>query len=107
MKTKYIRVKASERLPVANMSVILIDGFNNSFEGHLSDNKNWIIYTDGEFEKVEYWLEEVPDMEDEMREMLEEAKDKLMDIDWSKYPKCLSTYEKIQTLLTKLKTKES
>lgn len=63
MKTKYIKVPVSERLPEANMSVILIDRFNNSFEGHISEYKNWIIYTDGEFDKVEYWLCELPDYE--------------------------------------------
>lgn len=69
--TKFIKVSTADRLPEENIPVILIDRFNNSFEGHISGSKKWIIYTDGEFDKVEFWLEEKPDYEEEMREMLE------------------------------------
>lgn len=100
MKTKYIKVSVSNRLPKYNMHVILIDRFNNTFEGHISEDKNWIIYTDGEFDKVEYWLQEVPDYEEEMKEMLE----KILKINAHHNFNGHLINNQIEELLTKLKT---
>ncbi len=70
MKTKYIKVAVSERLPFKNLYVVLIDGLGNACNGYYSEKNNWIISTEGYFSTIEYWLEEVPDYEEEMKDVL-------------------------------------
>ncbi|MEN5306793.1 hypothetical protein ABE425_04715 [Chryseobacterium cucumeris] len=72
--SKYIKVSVSDRTPDirdyydTNVGLIL-------FTPH---NKRW----ETENDSIEYWLHEVPDYEDEMKEMLEEAIQYLTQCDW-------------------------
>ena len=99
MKTKYKKVQVSERLPEDNVDVIMIDEFGVVGEGKRSGD-NWWSYGAVLEGSIEYWLEEVPDMEDEMREILEQI--------YLETPNYLQisteTRKEIEQLLTKLKT---
>lgn len=73
-KTKFIRVAVEERLPKVNKDVILIyDG--DKYATGFHSGTYWWIY-DAECQKPEYWLEEIPDREDETLQILERAKNK-------------------------------
>lgn len=99
MKTKYKKVQVSERLPEDNVDVIMIDEFGVVGEGKRSGD-NWWSYGAVLEGSIEFWLEEVPDMEDEMREILEQI--------YLETPNYLQisteTRKEIEQLLTKLKT---
>lgn len=108
MKTKFIKVSVEERLPKSNTSVILIDEYNVSCQGYLSENNNWIIFSSESHGNIEFWLEEVPDREDEMREILQNLlslkyckdKDGKTPYYLEEMPK---TWEKAEQLLNELK----
>lgn len=106
MKTKYIRVKASERLPrlVRTDVIVLWKNEEETYSagtGFFTEKGYWWVYDSG-CSVPEYWLEEVPDYEDEMREMLEEL---LYDLENKEDPwRTVENHEKIKSLLTKLKT---
>lgn len=70
-KTKYIKVSVSERMPEVNKCVKVVDQEDNIYDGFITDKKVWQVYTQFEYGRIEYWLEEVPDYEVEMKEMLE------------------------------------
>lgn len=99
MKTKYKKVQVSERLPKKGGKYLI---YHKGFRAFLQstyepDDLEWVNY----FKKnIEFWLEEVPDMEDEMREILEQI--------YLETPNYLQisteTRKEIEQLLTKLKT---
>ncbi|MDQ1859278.1 hypothetical protein [Chryseobacterium sp. WLY505] len=72
MKTKFIKVSTADRLPIKNLYVSLIDSLGNTCNGYYSEKNNWIIATEGYFSIIEFWLEEKPDYEEEMKEMINE-----------------------------------
>ncbi len=94
--TKYKKVVISDRLPTKNSNVILINCLGDTFNGYYSDKNNWIISTAGHFSSIEYWLEEVPDYEDEMKEMLEWCRNYIIEETHAVVPD-------LESLLTKLK----
>lgn len=68
-KTKYIKVPVSERLPEEETwQYFNSKSKPNLFLEYYVENKKEMIQN-----LTEYWLEEVPDREDEMREMLQEC----------------------------------
>lgn len=75
MKTKYIKVSVSKRTPEkrdyfhTNKGKLVFLPFAGWYRGCMK------------VDDPEHWLEEVPDMEEEMREMLEEIRDGLIDLD--------------------------
>jgi len=60
-KTKHIKVAISERLPNPDQNCFVI-----SYDG----DESTASLVDFEYYEVEYWLEEVPDREEEMKEDL-------------------------------------
>lgn len=113
MKTKYIRVKASERLPEKEGKYTVQRNDSEDyhemyyFNGSPLNFSFWTAF-------IDYWLEEVPDYEVEMREMLEKCyKELLISAEKGNYPESFlqknggSGLNEIKELLTKLKTKES
>lgn len=66
-KTKYIKVAVSERLPVTAGYYFIV----NRATGKQSGYFNGRTFSES-FIDPEYWLEEVPDREQEMKEMLKE-----------------------------------
>lgn len=68
MKTKYIKVATSDRLPdkFGITGVIDTKGIIKTTEFLITTNEEIFRV------KYDYWLKEVPDHEEEMREMLEE-----------------------------------
>lgn len=99
MKTKYLKVSVADRLPEVNKCVKVVDQENNIYDGFIIDNKVWQVYTQFEYGRIEYWLEEVNDYEDEMREMLEFIYGYGEKVEWSK------VRPQLEELLTKIKTK--
>lgn len=95
MKTKYIKVSVSERLPEKEGWYFIIH--HNPIRSkakYIPEYKRFYGYSD-----IDFWLEEVPDMEEEMREMLERAFE--FTSSGCEVPEYL-THE-IEELLTKLK----
>ncbi|MCJ8153239.1 hypothetical protein MKJ01_05620 [Chryseobacterium sp. SSA4.19] len=68
MRTKFIKVKANVCLPKDQGMYMVI--FKNNKVGKFN-YWNEEAFKESWVEHVEYWLEEVPDREEEMREMLE------------------------------------
>ena len=106
-KTKFTKVAVEERLPENNGRYLCrIKGYSN-FE--------YYSFINGEFQtsfEVEEWLEESPEREDEMIEMLRKIEDKLNDfhndlaksvIDMEVYNQLSSDLLKIKSLLQSLK----
>lgn len=75
MKTKYVKVPVSERLPEKETTVIVIDKSGNPYEGFVTEKGIWQVYTPYDYGDIEYWLEEKEDHSEEMLSMLEEVKD--------------------------------
>ncbi|MHA7823665.1 hypothetical protein ACVVIH_12955 [Chryseobacterium arthrosphaerae] len=102
MKTKYIKVSVSDRLPDDNVDVIMIDEFGVVGEGKRSGD-NWWSYGAVLEGSIEYWLQEVPDYEDEMKEMLSKCM-----LEFGRFKAELGQGSKleleIKSILTKLKT---
>lgn len=68
MKTKYVKVPVSERLPEKS-------GFYNTDQGELEFSKELgdeFYFVDGPVLNVQYWLEEKEDHSEEMKQMIEE-----------------------------------
>ncbi|MGH1520567.1 hypothetical protein [Chryseobacterium sp. JK1] len=95
MKTKFKKVLVSERLPEGGQNVIVISGDGKSGTCYFLRGL-WHGQKNGE---PKYWLEEVTDNEEEMSELIHHISETM--------PSGSSLQEKAQTLLTKLKTKES
>lgn len=74
MSTKYIKVAVTERLPIENGTYITSHGWNywngNKFEDE----------SDKEIHYINYWFEEVPDNEADLRKENEEMKAMLEEI---------------------------
>ncbi|MCQ9638631.1 hypothetical protein MP478_04450 [Chryseobacterium sp. WG14] len=100
MKTKYIKIAVSDRLPEKG-------GFYYTYTESGLKIADW--FYEGKFNYVspsyypEYWLEEVPDHEDEMREMLEECKLQLEYLNKPERGTANNVLSRLNTLLTKLK----
>ncbi|MBG0514074.1 hypothetical protein [Elizabethkingia meningoseptica] len=73
MKTKYIAVPVSERLPEERVDVIIIDEYGDKGEGFVLPDNDWMVYSDSVTGSIEYWLEPVPDHSEEMLSLLEEV----------------------------------
>ncbi|MDV4010016.1 hypothetical protein CMT57_09265 [Elizabethkingia anophelis] len=108
MKTKYVKVLVSERLPEETVDVIIIDEFGDKGEGFALPDKDWMVYTDNVTGSIEYWLEPVPDHSEEMLSLLEEliSLKHLKDTD-GKTPYYLErqpkAWEKAKNLINKVK----
>lgn len=73
MKTKYIAVPVSERLPEPNNDVIIISEFNDIGQGYITESNNWALYGFSIEGDIDFWLEEVPDHSEEMLSVLSEV----------------------------------
>lgn len=72
MKTKYIKVPVSERLPKTGLEVIFIYENGSVTTGYVSEKGNlWTADILEMSTDIKYWLEEVPDREEEMIGMLQ------------------------------------
>lgn len=94
---KYIKVSVSDRLP--DKSGIYTIEFKNQLIRSWYNGLNF--FRNGEIVTAEYWLHEVPDYEDEMKEMINEL---ISELD----PATLSgnyqeAIDKAKSLLSKLK----
>lgn len=102
-KRKYVEVKTSEKLPAEKGEYIAVVDPETNFAGFFYFDPEDPADVEWWKETPEYWLQEVPDYEDEMKEMLEKAKKVL--IHYSKNLKTTDpTISEIEELLTKLKT---
>lgn len=110
-KTKYIKVDVSERLPQVEKWFHVIGEDGNVDLCPFRFNEFFATDTICQRE-VKYWLEEIPDREDEMIEMLRKIEDKLNDfhndlaksvIDMEVYNQLSSDLLKIKSLLQSLK----
>ncbi|WFB67044.1 hypothetical protein [Chryseobacterium sp. WX] len=73
--SKYIKVSVSERLPRKVRTDVIVLWTNeeetiSAGSGFFTEKGYWWVYDSG-CSVPEYWLEEKPDYEDEMKEMLE------------------------------------
>lgn len=96
MKPKFVKVSVSERLPEKKGFYIVTDG-NEYFETE---------FINGEFDvtfSLHHWLEEVPDREEEMREMLEELYNLLEENQGEAKFYTQGHHRKIKKLLNELK----
>lgn len=73
MKTKYIAVPVSERLPEERVDVIIIDEYGDKGEVFVLPDNDWMVYSDSVTGSIEYWLEPVPDHSEEMLSVLSEV----------------------------------
>ncbi|WP_407532984.1 hypothetical protein [Elizabethkingia anophelis] len=77
MKTKYIAVPVSERLPKDTNDVIVIDEHGQSGEAFFRKSEKWYVYNrDAVNGRIEFWLEEKEDHSEEMLSLLEDVKNK-------------------------------
>ncbi|MCT4288176.1 hypothetical protein HZP25_15850 [Elizabethkingia anophelis] len=97
MKTKYVKVPVSERLPEERVDVILIDEYGDKGEGFVLPDNDWMVYSDSVTGSIEYWLEPVPDHSEEMLFLLEFIKGYGSKCDWNKLEK------DIEQLINKVK----
>ncbi|MDX8563474.1 hypothetical protein OZ664_05630 [Elizabethkingia sp. HX WHF] len=70
MKTKYLKVPVSERLPDTGKDVILISEHEEKGEGYITESENWCIYGNSIKGKLISWLEEKEDHSEEMHSIL-------------------------------------
>lgn len=97
MKTKYIKVSVSDRLPEIAGYYFIINRAASIQIGHFNGRSFAESFID-----PEYWLLEVPDYEEEMKEMLEE-----LTTHHFNFMGCDEINElksRVEELLTKLKT---
>ena len=107
MKTKFTKVAVEERLPeeIDTNTVFLTKEGNV----RIFYNKKYLKDYEPNYEEdeLEYFLEESPDREDEMIEMLEEGIVHLNNLDWQR--NMIKTYSNwvtnVETLLESLKQK--
>ncbi|WP_288435318.1 hypothetical protein [uncultured Chryseobacterium sp.] len=97
MKTKYIKVSVSDRLPETAGYYFIINRAASIQIGYFNGRSFAESFID-----FDYWLEEKPDYEEEMREMLEEVYDYAKKWPLDGLPSQME--DKIEELLTKLKT---
>ncbi|MYZ60741.1 hypothetical protein EH151_12675 [Elizabethkingia anophelis] len=79
MKTKYVKVPVSERLPEKGKDIIILwnDYPEIIAKGTISKFGNLIVHGNVDYEgKPDLYLEEVPDHSEEMLSLLEEVKNK-------------------------------
>lgn len=97
-RTKYKKVAVSERLPEKEGDYFCVIANGPSIMTCRS------IYFD-RFKGITHWLEEVPDYEEEMMEMLEESRLQLEHLNsFQQRATTNSVLSRLETLLTKLKT---
>ncbi|CAI9673426.1 MULTISPECIES: hypothetical protein [Elizabethkingia] len=97
MKTKYVKVPVSERLPDTGKDVILISEHEEKGEGYITESENWCIYGNSIKGKLIFWLEEKEDHSEEMLSLLEFIKGYGAKCDWNKLEK------DIEELINKVK----
>lgn len=74
MKTKYVKVPVSERLPKDTNDVIVIDEHGQSGEAFFRKSEKWCVYNrDAVNGRIEFWLEEKEDHSEEMLSVLSEV----------------------------------
>lgn len=112
--SKYIKVSVSDRLPDESTELYFYcnDGYCNA--GDYNKDLNSFTDLDGarySTEYIDYWLQEVPDYEEEMKKMLERVinafeTDYVVDgeIVDKPYEWLQDVYKETKSLLTKLKT---
>ncbi|MCE4064319.1 hypothetical protein LXM63_04380 [Chryseobacterium gleum] len=99
--SKYIKVSVSEKLPEKEGTYICI--FSNNIARSIQYYKEYSFadeFTD--CSGIIHWLKEVPDYEDEMKEMLEEVYDYAKKWPLDGLPSEME--DKIESLLTKLES---
>lgn len=106
--SKYIKVSVSERLPRKVRTDVIVLWTNeeetiSAGSGFFTEKGYWWVYDSG-CSVPEYWLEEKPDYEDEMKEMLEECQLQLEHLNKPSRGTTNSVLSRLETLLTKLKT---
>ncbi|WP_126654092.1 hypothetical protein [Chryseobacterium aureum] len=105
MKTKYIKVSVSDRLPETAGNYYIINSIGTKQIEYFNGRR----LTES-FIEPEYWLQEVPDYEDEMKEMLDElihVKDDILqalDHANNSAEDYQYLFDKAKSILTKLKT---
>ena len=100
---KYIKVSVSDRLPEVNKCVKVVDQEDNIYDGFITDKQVWQVYTQFEYGTIAHWLLEVPDYEEEMKEMLDKCKEKLEFLNNPYKGSANSLISELKELLTKLK----
>ncbi len=110
-KTKYVEVKPSDRLPAEKGEYIVVIDPETNFAGFFSFDPEDPADVEWWKETPDYYLEEKPDYEDEMKEMLERVinafeTDYVVDgeIVDKPYEWLQDVYKETKSLLTKLKT---
>lgn len=68
--SKYIKVSVSERMPEVNTNVIVLGDMDDVAIGYVSQHNNWWQYGSDTVDNIDYWLLEVPDYEEEMKDVL-------------------------------------
>lgn len=103
-KTKFTKVAVSERLP-KDFSKILIN-YKGSDDLQMYDYFDNLHEQDFFEENINFWLEESPDREDEMIEMLRKIEDKLNDFhnDLAKSVIDMEVYNPLSSDLLKIKS---
>ncbi|OPC34582.1 hypothetical protein [Elizabethkingia miricola] len=85
MKTKYMKIKASERLPKPLTDVVVLykneEGTYSSETGFISENGYWWVYDSG-CTNPEFWLEEVPDNEEDLLFIVNGFDNILLKLSW-------------------------
>ncbi len=99
--SKYIKVSVSDRLPDKYGKTGVIDNKGEFKTTEFLGTTNEEIFR----VKYDYWLEEKPDYEDEMKEMLEECVLQLEHLNsFKERGTTNSVLSRLETLITKLKT---
>ncbi|MDV3603806.1 hypothetical protein CMU86_11625 [Elizabethkingia anophelis] len=75
MNTKYVKIQVSERLPEVLKCVKVIDQSDDIYDGFITDKGIWQVYTQFEYGRIDFWLEEVPDHSEEMLSLLQRILD--------------------------------
>jgi|GEM_PF-3901349 len=75
MKTKYVKVPVSERLPEPNKNKILISSLGTVISGYRTENNNWLILGAEFLGNIEYWLEEKEDHSEKILSLLQRILD--------------------------------
>lgn len=99
-KRKYVEVKPSDRLPDEKGEYIAVIDPETNFAGFFSFDPEDHADVEWWKETPEYWLEEKPDYEDEMKEMLFKVDEEQSLLGYV----TSDTHSELDELLTKLKT---
>ncbi|CEJ71286.1 hypothetical protein BN1195_03631 [Chryseobacterium oranimense G311] len=101
MNTKYVKVSTADRLPEKEGKYLIYHkGFKSIFHSSFKPQyQEMAKYFD---KNIDYWLEEKPDYEEEMRGMLEECKNQLEHLNNPSRGTTNSVLSRLETLLDKI-----